>query len=458
MAKNSPFYLIILFILCQGQGQGQGQHLTFRAWNSTTNSYNASDTFPTVGVADDYGPRAQADEYFHLGIDYNSAYNDGSSDLWDMINAPESGIVVDINRLWTSSFNYKQLCYEAGDHRYIFGHVYDNTSTTYNFENDSTITLKKMIRPAGSNTDRWAQILILGVDTLVYGQIVGEVEFGGDTFTTTNIVTSGNPLVPLGTSATTGAHLHLNTIPLNKNHSTGSTYHNSNPLQFINYPSPPKELKLNSKKDTNSIIIQYPGNTVSPIACRVKMNTMIQPNGKRFNHIFDVDKVRFFIKKTTFTNDTFNLIQGPYRESEIILGGILGEDLKNHPKKKFGIDWWKYTGVASHAYNGGNTYKNHAYDIYHFSDFDTRIHKNDVINDGTKIYADIPQTARYNDGVYKIFSRVTDVRGNHTSSDTLAFKLDNFKPFIEEAKATINDNITIYEESCNIKLTRPKIS
>ncbi len=45
-----------------------------------------------------------------------------------------------------------------------------------------------------------------------------------------------------------------------------------------------------------------------------------------------------------------------------------------------------------------------------------------------KTFAVIRQTARYNDGNYKIYSRMTDLRGNHSYSDTLAFELDNFNP------------------------------
>ena len=53
---------------------------------------------------------------------------------------------------------------------------------------------------------------------------------------TTNIVTAGNPLVPIGDSdAENAGHLHLNTIPLNRDYSDGSTTWNGNPLQFIAY-------------------------------------------------------------------------------------------------------------------------------------------------------------------------------------------------------------------------------
>lgn len=49
-----------------------GQEISYRAWNGS--SYDTAVPFPPEGVADDYGPRGESPEYFHLGIDYNSGY------------------------------------------------------------------------------------------------------------------------------------------------------------------------------------------------------------------------------------------------------------------------------------------------------------------------------------------------------------------------------------------------
>ena len=225
-----------------------GQDIQFKAWNGT--GYDTAMDFPAEGVADDYGPRATSPEYFHLGMDYNSEYNDGNNDMWDLVLAPEDGTIVDVNRLWMSGVGntYKQLCYEAGDHRYIFGHLYKNTPKDF-VENDTTIILKNLL---GENNDKWGQILIIGQDTFAYGQVIGSIEFNGDTIAVTNKIIEGDPICPIGTSSTAGAHLHLNTIPLNKDKSTGKTYYNSNPLQYINYKDTSYTITMYSKNNNQN--------------------------------------------------------------------------------------------------------------------------------------------------------------------------------------------------------------
>ena len=154
-------YILPILFFCLFQNI-YSQEITFKPWNDSV--YGGLDTFPANAVADDFGPRRFAPRNFHGGIDYNSSQDDGNDDKWDMILAPENGHIVDINRLWTTTNTYKQLCYEADDHRFIFGHVYDNNSASY-IANDSTVILKNMLPP---NNDKWAQIIIINTDTLVY--------------------------------------------------------------------------------------------------------------------------------------------------------------------------------------------------------------------------------------------------------------------------------------------------
>lgn len=323
--------------------------------------------FPAKAVADDYGPRRHSSN-FHLGIDYNCVQDDGNADKWNLILAPEGGTTVDVNRLWTNQFTYKQLCYQSGDHRYILGHVYDNGGMNY-FKNHGTIVLKGMIFP---DIDKWAQIFII-MDTIngipvtltyVLGQIDGgQVEFNGDTLTASNQITVGMPLVPLGDADATGqAHLHLNTIPLSDSFSTSQTFYASNPLQYINYVNPTYTLNLHCQANNSQFIPQYgsTGTIISPMALRVQMQTTVSGTGnKRYDHIFDVDKVEFLLKR--IQESSFQRIKGPSEESNIILGGILGENKLNHPNPNFGS--WSTTGIDSRAYNSG--YSNQPFDIYH---------------------------------------------------------------------------------------------
>lgn len=422
------------------------QQITFKPWNDSV--YGAIDTFPANAVADDFGPRrccGTNPRNFHGGIDYNSSQNtgnNGNDDIWDMILAPEDGTIVDVNRLWTNQYNYKQLCYEAGDHRFIFGHVYDSNNTNF-VKNDSTIILKGMIAP---NTNKWAQILIIGNDTLIYGQVNnGQVVWNGDTLATSNVVTAGNPLVPLGESAARGAaHLHLNTVPLVRNYSDGATTYNSNPLQYIDYNKAHYDISLFTHFNTNGISISYPGTQISPIASKVEMTTTVSGIGnKRYDHIFDVNKVKWYITGPSVQD---SLLRGPAEQSVIDLGGRLNHSKHNHPSPQFGS--WTITGVDSRAYN--SQYTNQPHDIYHFSDFVTRIHTADVMGDNTTQIADCPNLARYPDGRYHMYAEVTDVRNATFRSDTLSFVLDNWKPYVRGVKVLIS-GIEAYNEEwiCN---------
>ena len=422
-----------------------GQYLQFMKWNPIDTMYSVPMTFPADAVADDFGPRRHTSNY-HLGIDYNCAQDDGNNDKWNMILAPEGGTTVDVNRLCTSQFTYKQLCYQSGDHRYIFGHVYDNSSTDYS-KNHGTIVLKKMLAP---NSNKWAQIFKIKVTingikvtlTYILGQIDGGlVELNGDTLVATSQITGGFPLVPLGDAdAKNQAHLHLNTVPINESFSTPSTFYASNPLQYINYAGTLYDLRLFCNESSSLFLPKYDkfGGSVSPMALQVKMKTGVSGEGnKRYDHVFDVDNVEFLLKGVG--ESSFKLISGKSQESKIELGGLLGKSIVNHPNPSFGS--WSKTGVDSRAYNSG--YSNQPYDIYHYSDFYTRIHKYHI--SGSLKTAELPLNARYPDGDYELFAKVTNIRNQVTNSDTIAFTLDNFRPYVSRVTISQGNNAPFYD-------------
>lgn len=422
-----------------------GQYLQFMKWDPIDSIYSVPIIFPADAVADDFGPRRHTSNY-HLGIDFNCVQDDLNNDKWNLILAPEGGTTVDVNRLCTSQFTYKQLCYQSGDHRYIFGHVYDNSSTEYS-KNHGTIVLKKMLAP---NSNKWAQIfktkvIINGIEvilTKILGQIDGGlVELYGDTLVTTNQVTMGYPLVPLGDAdAKDMAHLHLNTVPVINSYSTPSTFYASSPLQYINYDQTTYELKLFCKENSSLFMPKYDrfGDSISTMALQVKMNTGVSGNGnKRYDHLFDVDRVEFLLKGVG--ESTFQLISGKSQESIISLGGLLGQSIVNHPNPSFGS--WSKTGVDSRAYNKG--YSNQPYDIYHYSDFFTRIHK--YYNSGPLKTAELPLNARFSDGEYKLYAKAINIRNQITNSDTVSFTLDNFKPYVSRVTVSQGNNAPFYD-------------
>ena len=97
---------IINFLVCIFFGVSLiGQDLQFKSWSGTEYDSTAT-SFPTNGVADDFGPRRNGKYNWHGGVDYNSEQDDNNEDKWDMILAPMDGEIVSVNRLVTT-FQYK---------------------------------------------------------------------------------------------------------------------------------------------------------------------------------------------------------------------------------------------------------------------------------------------------------------------------------------------------------------
>ena len=71
----------------------------------------------------------------------------------------------------------------------------------------------------------------------------------------------------------------------------------------------------------------------------------------------------------------------------------------------------------------------------YFSDFVTRIHKNDVMGDELTEIAYCPFDARYPDGDYVVMAELFDIQNNRFESEEVEFTIDNFQPFIQSAHA-----------------------
>src|SRR5690606_4901762 len=130
-------------------------------------------------------------------------------------------------------------------------------------------------------------------------------------------------------------------------------------------------------------------------------------------------------------------------EAIISEGGRLGEPAINHsnPINKFN---WETTGIHSNAYNSATSGDNarNPWDEYFFTDFYTRIHKNDLRSGNTKLISDAPMNERYEDGWYDF-----RVQTNRSNNDTLYsfeqyFTIDNFKPYLTEINFLSTNNIS----------------
>lgn len=450
--KTLKFFIVFFLGLSAFNSTHAQQLIQIRRHiNGTT--YNNPTNFPPTGVADDFGPRKLNDNW-HGGIDYNANPNDGDGDKGDLVLAPRSGTIVDLNRLIGLGTNgAKYITLDVGDYRYSFVHLFfndPNNLSAWEFsemEGGASILVKRMY--GAQNNNKWAMIITWNNTTTIIGQVEGQVEYNGELLEVTINVPEGSPIGPLGNSGVGpgAAHLHLTTAP--DNEATLNDGYNRNPLQYVNYEEPGYNIQLFSNPSPGTFNVNYPGTNPSPLCVRPEMSPVSTPNGNihnRYSKIYDLNIVRLLIKKS-YESD-YVTISGDEHSNVISLGGRLGPiplietELFNNSLAQYAADqWgsWTQMGVKSFAYNASIVTR--PYDEFYFPDFITRIHKDDLTNETspTKL-SHCPMSTRYNDGRYQIKARVTNIRNANTDSPANNLTIDNYKPFIRSVKVQANGN------------------
>lgn len=411
-----------------------GQEIRFRPHTGNGN-YGVASVFPAVGVADDFGPRKLAPRNWHGGIDYNAWMNSGNADLGYLLLVPEGGTIVDVNRLLgPNAPTAKEIALGTGTFRYLCVHVFRNSSSWEIWENENTVLVKRML--GLSNADKWAMVMSINDTVVSIGQVEGFVVHNGDTLSVSNELAQYNPIGTLGNSGTSFAHLHLNTIP---NNQTGwNNTHNKNPLQYVDYEVPEYDVQFFSQPGPDSFKLNYPGTVKSPFCVRPRLSpvTVDGNSNNRYSRINDVNQVEIFLRKRYELE--FAKIKGAKQESILSLGGRIGTNLINHTLQQYRDgQWgdWSRTGVNSFAYNTTTNANGHPYDDFYFTDFYTRIHRDDPMDGGTPKIAYCPEQARYNDGEYDLEARVTTIREAEHKAEA-SFILDNYMPYIRAVTLT----------------------
>ncbi|MEZ5030202.1 MAG: T9SS type A sorting domain-containing protein [Saprospiraceae bacterium] len=440
-------FLSILLILSQ-LSIARGQlHIKFRECATCDTVQNDPNKIYIYGpdieynplkVADDYGVRNEGDKW-HNGIDYNSEEGgDTEKDRGDLILAIEEGEIG--GRLVAG---YKRL-FVNGAHNFGYGHLFWRTQSN---TQSGGCYLKELMFP---NIGRWAIVQVIDGDTTAIGPDPGKVFFGSDTLNVATTIAAGDPIGPTGGSGDSKEyppHLHLYSNP------NGSTSTNDevpfNPLQFVQYPDTILEVQILKQNDVDEgVTLVYPGRFSTTI--QVRPILLGEPVGKkRYSKIMDVDRVEILLRgRSSFE---FELIEGPNWVSDLCLGGRIGGPVR-YPRNADGpgdsdSPWyntenqWDRTGIHPYAYRGDG--KADPWDDFYFSDFATRIHQSH--SSGKLQTAEIPLNARYPDGEYDIFAKVTTVRDSVYSSDTLSFTLDNFKPYVSRVTISQGNNAPFYD-------------
>jgi len=367
---------------------------------------------------------------------------------------------------------YKVLAIQ-GEHRYGYGHIFfDGTPNATTGMRSGDFILKKMNAP---NDLLYAIIYAPNGGTpTAFGQEIGTVTCpginNGRPIEVTNQVTDLNtPIAPIGNSGGDfAAHIHLYNFNRNpRNNDVNSSYTSAlgfsntqfrnpkNPLEFLPHDQPVYTVAINGRN------LIYPGNQKSSFRVRCSMNGVTA--GQTYaNAVMNLDNVELYIRKDKAIKTEYKLIKGAVLESRISNGARLDTDrypsigFPGHNTGAHAIDIARGVrneideGIGSYTRTGvsASAYTNNPWDEYYFSDFPTRIHKDDQFGGANARFASVNEEARYEDGKYQLYAKaitVRDVEYESAKTNPTSIVIDNFRPYV--SKVIISSNFDIIYES-----------
>lgn len=457
--------IVLIFsqnLLGQGGHEQEGFRLPFeRCQNchSENPSYNDSTEYLDENVfhlKSDFGPRyvvrtSGIQPYdWHGGIDYSP--ESGDADLGFLLSAIVGG---QIYKIRFTGLKYVVIDGEEHDFGYLHLFSYsDNLPMVY-----GKCRMVELDFPNG--LEREKGILSLNGNSInLYVDYDPPSEdrhyyiFNGDTVYAQRNIQEGDFLGALGDSGTGGAHLHLNrykTLFMDQDFINGDQYL-LDPLELVRHRSPNYQIQIkydstetinNPDNLNNGLYLKYPGTQRSKSVVRPLMQG--EGNGSAYT-IGSLNIAEAALKIKHYFSDSFELMSGTSFRSEIFLGATESRDTVYPPYVgSTGVankGSWNKNGIFHFAYRDPtdghgtpfSTSGGRPYDDFYFTDFITRIHRDDPMDGGDAMIAYCPMDARYNDGPYELYAEVKNVRDSSFYSDTLAFNLDNWKPFVQQVE------------------------
>jgi hypothetical protein len=425
--------------------------------------YQATQYFNTVPtVKSDFGPRyvlrnSGAVPYdWHGGIDYSAA--GGNNDRGYHLRSIVDGVV---HKIGTGGVKY--IVINGAEHDFGYLHIFSPGSIPRH-NGDCHIVELTTSTPQNPRhgiivPNAQGGLTLLSDCTNCTGHYYIH---NGVTLNATNQVTAGSIIAALGDSGANGnAHLHLNRY---ESIASGIDFVNGDanmldPLQFVEHFQPNYQITFhNNTQIVNNpanvpqgIVMKYPGTMPTKIMVRPSMQGEAE-NANFYTHgTLNIAEAEVLIKKQYLSD--YEVIRGATYESRVSLGAITTDNI-TYPgyvgttgvANKGG---WNRQGIFHFAYrdatdNHGAPYTTDGgrpYDDYYFTDFISRIHKDDPMDGDEAMLSYCPMSTRYNDGRYHIKARVTDVRNGYTDSPVQNVVIDNYKPFIREVKAQIGNQV-----------------
>ncbi|MEO7176852.1 MAG: hypothetical protein ABIV51_13095, partial [Saprospiraceae bacterium] len=420
--------LLGLLWLCQGIAQN---------FQYKVNHAGAAQTFIAQDVSSDFGPRLLPGYDWHGGVDYSAATNNG--DLGYSLISLEAGTLTYLHDIAGEGFKYLVI---EGDQLFGYGHIFTSSTGQQTLGDFKIVKLKAPYSSLYAIYNAQTQQLFHTCRN-ANGELKPCEDFkytmNGNDIMATNQILVGDEIAPMGTSygstitSTVEAHLHLYNLQSGVGISDVNTL---NPLQFANHIEPDVLIKVfkNSDFTQQGIGLKYPGTTRTKIGARVQLTN--QSGGGNYTTVMNINKVRLLISSG---NEAFKILKGLNYESRIEYGGrtdasahfpadldITFSNVLNRKGSWGANDNSGINGISPRAYNSN------PWDNFYFTDFISRIYKGHIPGH-TASYADFPSDAKYNDGSYRIETRVTTVTNNEVA-DTNYFIIDNFLPFIQKAE------------------------
>ncbi|MBX2927973.1 MAG: T9SS type A sorting domain-containing protein [Saprospiraceae bacterium] len=430
---------------------------------STTYTYGPLLPYNSGDITSDFGARYLGYDW-HKGVDYRPIQYAGTDDggRGTAIIAAETGTVF----LIRANQGYKYIVID-GTFRPPFtpidlgyAHIFNSRNPSGAWIQSGAFALKAI---DGTNPPLYA-IVNLTTGTAI-GQEEGTVTLNGTVYTVeTEIESTDQAIAPMGGSGggfqnndPFPVHLHLYRFRNINANPIISEAHETNcmdPLTVIDHDEPDYEVKSHTEGQSfGNMAIRYPGTSATKFRVRGVMRSAtdattgieLGENGSatRYgNVVMNINDVEIQIKKQ-YESD-YSLIQGAALESKISHGATPNTNL--YPTYMALNDQrgsMARQGIASFAY------ASHPYDDFYFTDFITRIHKDDPMDGAPAMLSYCPMSTRYNDGRYQMRARVTDIRNGFTDADR-DFTIDNYKPFIAHVKVQAG-GLTFYERgwTCN---------
>ncbi len=391
----------------------------------------------TNHVYSDFGMR-RTNSIWHKGVDFNiTGTGNPSTDEGYHLLTPVGGTITQIDG---SGYKFIVVQDNSGNNYHLgYGHIFNDDVFLNN-----TISVGELILYRWYNNGYKYAIINTNNNVAISNENGYTFTYGGQSYTTSNQVTAQQVIAPLGGSGGFHSHLHLYRV-INPNIDPNLNIDNClDPLQILNHI----QTNFNISIDETENLTQtgnttfYSGDNKSIVKVKCEFNSPGQHGGVdgRYydNAIMDIDDIDLLIKKNSEDNSNYNLIQGKYNYSKISHGARW--NVSHYPINP--VDIRQQYGV----YNNSNVnlcidgimpdaYYDNPWDEFVFTDFYTRIHKDDTYG-GSITLAQNPDDARYSDNKYNLAAKITTVTGNQQNNFTnpTEITIDNFKPYIKKVE------------------------